>query len=465
MSDHHDPTTVVYVDVDSLRPDHVGVYGYDPPTTPNIDALAAEGVHFERAYAANSPCMPSRAALLTGRYGVANGIATHGPPAQTPEWPQTWRDFDGDAADFWTLPECFFQAGVPAVAVSSFPRHPAPWFYHLWDAFHQPREPEGAGEYFQTPRAEAVVDRALDVLDRHEACFLYVQLWDPHAPYNRTAEEVARFRDPPLPAHPTVDEIRAHGQRDTWRNPGDPDLASALRHSDHDAVTDRDALGELLAHYDAEVDHADRHVGRLLEGLRERGRYDETLVVLTADHGEAFGEHGLYREHWSTHEPTQRVPLVLKPPASAGAPTEPAGRDHLVTNVDLPPTVLDYAGLDVPDAWQGRSLRAPVEDPDGDWRDRVVVEHGLYTAQRAIRTDRWKLIHTRHSGDWDRPEWCLYDLQDDPLEQSDVTDEHPDAVERLRSEMADWVDAHVGRGGDPLAEVAADGPWGLRYAE
>lgn len=239
---------VLFVDVDSLRPYHVGAYGYDSPTTPTIDALAADAVRFERAYAANSPCMPSRAALLTGRYGVANGIETHGPPAQVVSGPDAWRDFDGDPAEWWTLPECFFRARIPAVAVTSFPRHPAPWFYDVWDEFHQPREPAGRGEYFQTVRAEAVVD------------------------------------------------------------------------------------------------------------------------------------------------------------------------------------------------------------------------HGLYTAQRAIRTDRWKLVHTLHDGPWDLPEWSLYDLDADPWEQADVAGEQPEVVERLRREMAVWTQRHVGRDGDPLREVAREGPWGLSYA-
>jgi len=485
----------VVVDVDSLRQDHLGAYGYDRPTSPRIDEFAADAVRFDRAYVANSPCIPSRAALLSGRYGVSNGIETHGPRAQVLSSPQTWESFDGNryraARAYQTLPEAFFDAREAAVAVSSFPRHPAPWFYHLWTDYRHPREPAERGEYFQTPRAETVTDLAVEALDDVDRRgdgdgLLYVQYWDPHAPYNRTDEEVERFRGGDLPPFPTAEQIETHREWDRWRSASDPDLARSLRYSDYDEVENREALGELLANYDAEIHYVDRQIGRLLDELRDRGVYEDALVVLTADHGEEFGEHGCYREHWSTHDGTQRVPLLVKPPAdavpdsgadvSAAADSAPAGatRDHLVTNVDLAPTVADYAGLDAPDAWQGESLRPVVEtvdgtdsgmddvDPDGDdWRDRIVVDHGLYTAQRAVRTDRWKFVRTYNEGAWDLPERALFDLEADPWEQENVAGEHPEVVAELERELASWVEAHVGVTGDELREVARRGPAGL----
>lgn len=121
-----------------------------------------------------------------------------------PQWKKSW---DVDAQDYLTLPELFFENRIQTGAVSSFPRHPSPWFYHLWHEFVQPQEPETDGrETFQTPCGETVADRALDFLVHHadEDFFLYAQFWDSHAPYKRSDEEIQRFRgDYPHRIRPT----------------------------------------------------------------------------------------------------------------------------------------------------------------------------------------------------------------------------------------------------------------------
>jgi arylsulfatase A-like enzyme len=443
---------VIYIDVDSFRPDHVGAYGYAPPTTPNIDAFAEDAVRFDTAYSANSPCIPSRAGTLSGRYGLTNGVETHGRLGMTMNAPES------GGSPFGTLPELFFDEFVHAAAVASFPRHPAPWFYHVWDEFHHPRE-ESADEGMQSVRAERVADRALDVLDRNAADDLYlqVQFWDPHGQYRRSDEEVEAFRgETPVPPYPTAGQIAEHLEWGTWRYPQDAAIDDTVQYTDHDGIENREALAECLAHYDAEIRYADHHVGRLLDDLQDRGLYDDSLVVLAADHGEEFGEHGLYREHGNVHDPTQRIPLFVKPPGGAGG----RSRSEVVTNVDIAPTVADYAGLDAPDAWQGRSLCPLVEGEDPEWRDGVVIDHGLYTAQRGYRTERWKLVYTLHAGYWPgvTPEWQLYDMEADPHEQDDIADERPGVVAELRDRMASWVGRFRGRDEDALYEVAREGP-------
>ncbi|MFC7157519.1 sulfatase [Halomarina halobia] len=449
---------VVYIDIDSLRADHVGTYGYDAPTTPNLDEFAADAVAFDNAYVANSPCLPSRAALLSGRYGMRNGVETHGPrsqrldhPVNDVDWAGTWSDHV-PSRPWWSLPRLFYEERVPTLAVSSFPRHPAPWFHDTWHEVHQPQEPSGGYESFQTPRAESVVDRAIDVLTRYEDrnFFAYIQLWDPHGPYLRSHEEVEAFADVPMPEYPTADAIADHQCWNAWRS------------ADHMDVNDRNDLRELIANYDAEIRYTDRHAGRLLAYLKSNNVYDNSLIVVTADHGEEFGEHGLYREHWSTHDGTQRVPLLVKPPADTDY--EPGHRPQLVTNVDMAPTLAAYAGLDAPPRWQGDSLRAVLESADEPWRDAVVFDHGLYTAQRAIRTDRWKLIKTYHAGMWEGPipDVQLYDMEADPWEQSDLSELELEVVDRLECKMAVWVEEHLGSDEDALRTVATHGPAGYR---
>ena len=449
---------VVYIDIDSLRPDHIGTYGYDAPTTPNLDEFAEECITFERAYVANSPCLPSRAAFLSGRYGLQNGVETHGPqsqqlnhPSNEVDWAGTWGDHVPER-QWWTLPRLFYEERIPTVAISSFPRHPAPWFHDTWHEVHHPQEPVGKNESFQTSRAKSVVDDAIDVLARYEGgdYFAYVQLWDPHGPYLRSEEEVAAFEDVPMPPHPTADQIADHQEWNAWRS------------ADHMGVQDRDDLRQLIANYDAEIHYADYHVGRLLEYLQNNGLYEDTLIVVTADHGEEFGEHGLYREHWSTHDGTQRVPLLVKPPTDTEY--ESGRRSQLVTNVDMAPTLAAYTGLEIPARWQGDSVRPLLELADEPWRNAIVFDHGLYTAQRAIRTDPWKLVKTYHAGMWKSivPETQLFDMNADPWEQLDLSETNPDVVSRLEDQLTDWVGEHQESDRDALQTVSKRGPAGYR---
>jgi arylsulfatase A-like enzyme len=269
-------------------------------------------------------------------------------------------------------------------------------------------------------------------------------------PYNRSPAEVDAFDNGHVPPYPTSEQIDDHQERDTWRA------------AETEGVEDREDLARLLARYDAEINYVDSQLGRLVDWLRRAGLYEESLIVVTADHGEEFGEHGLYREHWSTHDGTQRVPLLVKPPADE--PVEPGRREHLVTNVDMAPTLADYAGLDAPAQWQGRSLRPVVEDGDAPGRDHIVFDHGLYTAQRAVRTHRWKFIRTYNDGVWDLSDRQLFDMHEDPWEQENVAGDHPDVVADLETEMLRWAETHVGRAEDELRALAREGPAGLDWA-
>ncbi|MFC6723168.1 sulfatase [Halobium palmae] len=443
---------ILHIDIDSLRPDHMGAYGYEQDTTPHIDALVDDGVAFTSAYAANSPCMPSRAGTMSGRYGIHNGVATHGRQGRILNSPHM-RDNERYDRSWWQLPELFFNNRVQTVGVSSFPRHPAPWFYHLWHEYYQPQEPAEEGAYFQTPEASEITDIALECLDENlpDDIYLYVQYWNPHTPYTRSKKEVAEFEDPPMPPYPTKSQIEDHLEWEKWRSAAQVDIKS------------RADLAEVLARYDAEIKHVDKHVGRLIEMLRQNEIYDETLVIVTADHGEEFGENGLYSEHGTVSEGTQRIPLIFKPPA--GESTDFGFRNHLTTNVDLAPTIADYCGLEPPATWQGDSLRPIIAGDEIGWRDHIVVEHGLYTAQRAIRTDRWKLVKTYNAGMWGDviDEIELYDMETDQWEQTDLSADHPEVIERLTADMAVWTEQHEGRQEDALKKAAREGPAGMKF--
>ena len=447
----------IIIDVDSLRFDQLGAYGQDQKITPEIDKLGDDSTVFTNAYTAGSPSMPSRASMLYARFPVHHHVETHGTMGQTMNHPYNWsfevkKNWKGDLRDWWSLPEALFRNGVETCAVSSASRYPAPWMFNFWSEYHQPEEPERDVSTFACVEAEEVTEIGLDFLeDTEDDFFLYLQFWDPHMPMQRPEEEVEKFEDMDIPEYPTEDQIENHQDWETKNSASEKE------------IEDREDLRQLYARYRAEVNYVDRQIGRIIEYLKEDGVYSDSLIILTADHGEEFGEHGIYQEHWSTNENIQRIPLFVKTP---GKNSEAGEIDELVSNTDLGATVLEYHGVEKPGKWQSRSLKPLIEDESFDWREFMVMDHGLHTAQRCIREGKWKMIQTLHPGDWDRriQEMQLFNIEDDPFEQENLALEKPKLVEKLKQKMDLWVDRRS-HNGDPLPQVADRGPAGFRYLE
>ena len=171
---------ILYLDIDTLRADHLGCYGYHRPTTPNIDALARDGVRFTNVYASDVPCLPSRTALITGTFGIRNGVVNHGGLAADLRPVGATRDFINWNAWFsWA--GALYNVGWHTASLSSFPfRHSATWWNSGFvEAMNLMRGMGGE-------RADQVLPGALDWLDRRgrgDRWFLHVHLWDPHTPY------------------------------------------------------------------------------------------------------------------------------------------------------------------------------------------------------------------------------------------------------------------------------------------
>jgi arylsulfatase A-like enzyme len=449
---------VIILDIDSLRADQLGAYGQEQEVSPNIDDLSEDCKIFTGSYVAGSPSMPSRASLLYGRFPVHHHVETHGTMGQTINHPYSWsfsakKQWEGDLREWWSLPEALFRNGVESCAVSSASRYPAPWMFNFWNRYVQPEEPDVDPSTFASVEAEEVVDHGLKFLEDSDGeFFLYLQFWDPHVPMQRPEEEVEEFKDMDIPDYPTKKQIEKHHSWETKNSASDKE------------IKDREDLRELYAEYRAEISYVDRQIGRIIEYLEEEeGIYDDSLIILTADHGEEFGEHGVYQEHWSTNEKIQKVPLLVKPPEDD---PEQESFDDLVSNVDLAPTVLGYFDLEVPGKWQGRSLKPLIENENFDWREFLVMDHGLHTAQKAIRDGKWKVIQTLHHGDWNGKlqEMQLYNVEEDPFEQENLALEKPKLVEKLKTKMDLWREQRM-HGSDPLKKVGERGPAGYRYLE
>jgi choline-sulfatase len=425
---------VIYIDIDSLRPDHLGCYGYPRPTSPNIDRLAEQGTRFTRCFASDSPCMPSRAATMSGTFGITNGVVTHGERGLILHGQED------------TLPNVLRRHHIPAVAISSFGRHPSPWFYVGWseciDPLGRPQFSTFYGSGFQQIAGEEIINQALEWLASHqqlEDFFLYVQLWDPHTFYEAPLSFVEAVRNTHYPEHPSAEEVEAHQQERLWHS------APAM------GVTSYEVWRKLVDEYDAEIRYADYQVGRLFDALQTLGLYDQATILLSADHGEELGEHGLYAEHGNVYNSTQYIPLIVRAPHGA---RREAVFDDLVYQVDIAATICEAFGIIPPSHWVCQSLLNPKHR-----RPYLVCGHGLYTAQRAVVTPEWKLIRTFDPGLWKIPPVQLFRMEDD-REQEDVAQAFPEHAGHLDTLLREWEDEYRVRY-DPMMINAAQGPQGL----
>jgi arylsulfatase A-like enzyme len=451
---------VLYIDIDSLRPDHLGCYGYHRPTSPNIDRLAADGLRFERLYVSDAPCLPSRTALWSGRHGLRTGVVGHGGTACEPFREGTERAWAGTFfEEGWMKP--LRDLGYHTATVSSFGERHGAW--HWYAGFNEILNCGKGG----METADEVVPLAIDWLARQggdRPWFLHVNLWDPHTPY-RTPED---FGDPfagmapPAWLTPAVLEkawagYGPHSAQEpsgyapdpqTWRRAPEPidGLAAATAWIDG---------------YDTGIRYADHHIGRLIEALKAAGLYDNTIIIIGADHGENLGELNIWGDHQTADEFTCRVPLIVRWPGEAGLQGVNAGLHY---HFDWAATLIERLGGQVPAVWDGRSFADVLERGEDGGRDALILSQGAWAAQRAVRFrhdgDDWILLRTYHDGHKDLPPLMLFNLTRDPHEQADLAAERPDLVALALARLETWLaetmalsDTDV----DPLVTVMREG--------
>ena len=411
---------VVLITCDTLRADRLGVYGYGEPTSPQLDALAREGLVFDAAYSSAPWTRPALSSLMTGRYAEEVGAA----PGNLRRMP----------AAVETLAERVSAAGIATAAVVSngliVAPPPAAGPVDLAQGFATYDDAMTAMELNRAmPERPApdTTDAALAWLARHAQagggrCFLWVHYQDPHGPYTPPAELAGAFETPAAEVGterllPIGANMRGKGQIPLYqRLERAPGVAEQRPH----VYRDR---------YDAEIAFFDRELGRLLDALRGDPAWASTLVIFSADHGESLGE----GDHWFCHgENVQRetvhVPFVVRYPAGWRGPRS-VERDgyarvaEVVGHVDVWPTVLTAFGLD-PAGSRGLAL------VDGRLPDERVLAQSFLPGQEqrlqwAVTDGRWRMVWgadaLKH----------LYDLADDPGETRDVAAAHPDVVERL----------------------------------
>ncbi len=456
---------VLLIDIDSQRPDHLGCYGYHRSTSPNIDSIAARGTRFDRCYVSDSPCVPGRASMFGGMFGINSGVATHWGPGSSYRLPADIH-VEREGGLTLTMARNFLANGYHTASVSSFAdRHHAFWHTSGFREYHHHTLKRG------NETADEVNAAALPVLERicqQTDWLMHVNYWDPHRMYRVPDEWMNKFAGERPPDWPTQAVLDSQQELTGPFTPPAlvpyPDRESGeMVHWPFDQTAH---FEEWINGYDGSIAYVDFHIGQLLEVLGRHGVLDDTCIIVTADHGEGQGEHGIYGDHCNGYEAPHHIPLIVSYP---GRVAEGQACDEFVYSLDIAPTLCELAGVEPQPGWDGQSLAPLLAEPAGaefDGRDHLVLSHGLYACQRSVRTDRWLLTRTYHPGLFDYAPLSLYDMFADPRQESNVAADNPSAVAELDHLLLEWTHRHSGRPnhpGDPMAEVIASGPF--KYVE
>ncbi len=448
---------VLLLDLDTLRPDHLGCYGYGRNTSPNIDRIARDGVRFEQVYCSDAPCLPSRAALVTGRHGIHTGVVGHCGTAADMRLEGARREFATGLARGDSLWMQFRQAGLWTASVSPFAERHAAWWFHA--GFNETVNPGRRGN----ESAEEVTPFAIDWIRRNARrpdWLLHVNYWDPHTPYRAPAAFGNPFAGQPLPAWWNEEILARHRAGSGGHSARDLGMWTE---GDHAAfprypreIATEDDFRALIDGYDCGIRHMDDHIGMLLAALEHAGVMDDLAIIVTSDHGENLGELNCYGEHGTADAITHRVPLVVRWP---GCQVGGVDRD-LHYQFDLAPTLADLLGTTPSPRWDGRSFAPALRDGVPRGRDHLVLGQCCHGAMRSVRFDRWIWIRVYHDFFHLYPSEMLFDLERDPHEADDVAGRHPDVCARAARMLEDWharTITGVPGGVDPLQTVLREG--------
>lgn len=427
---------VLILDLDSLRPDHLGCYGYERNTSPNLDKIAAEGVCFTNYYTSDAPCLPSRTAFVTGQFGIHNGAVGHGGTAADLRHEGAKRDFQ-DRLVKDSLPGFLRTKGLRTALVSPFAERHSSWHFNA-----------GFSEIYNTGNcgmesAEEVTPTVLDWIERNgkeDNWCLYVNYWDPHTPYRVPADFGNPFETDPLPEWINEGILEAHkkcvGPHSVheidmyWSDP----LPQFPRYPVE--IKDMDGMEKMFDGYDCGIRYMDEHVGIVLKGLEDQGVLEDTIVIVTADHGENMGELGIYGEHGTADHGTCRIPMIIRWPGVTSG-----GFEHgLHYSLDLAPTLAEMLDSQPRESWDGKSYASALRGGHESGREYLVISQCAHVCQRGVRFGDWMYIRTYHDGYHLFDKEMLFNLRDDPHEQVNLASERRDICKEAVYYLNEWHD-------------------------
>jgi N-acetylglucosamine-6-sulfatase len=429
---------VIFILTDDHRYDAMGfLKGQSWLQTPQMDRMAAEGVHFKNAFVTTALCSPSRASILTGVYAHRHRIVDNNTPI--PEGTTFFPSYlqkNGYKTGFFGK----WHMGAET-------DEPKPGF-DQWVSFR------GQGTYLPSPNGlnvngkkvpqkgyitDELTQYALDwmrTIPKDQPYFLYLSHKAVHSEFIPADRHKGKFKDQKFVYPPTMQasgEMAQHrpmwvqNQRNSWHGVEYP------YHSELD-------IEDYYKRYAETLLGVDESIGAVFDELRKRGELDSTLVIYMGDNGFAFGEHGLIDKR-TAYEESMRVPMLARCPELFGG-----GKTvkEVVANLDIMPTVFDVTGTPVPKGLDGRSWLPIVQGRSTEWRKELLYEYywernfPQTPTMHALREDRYKFI--RYQGIWDVDE--LYDLQEDPLESRNLifSEKHQEIVKRMREKLFDILE-------------------------
>lgn len=432
---------IIFIMTDTQRTDMVGCYGYPEMKTPSIDALAAKGVRYDRAYSCQPVCGPARSAIFTGTYPHSNGAWGNSMPlgANVKTVGQRLSDnrfhtayvgkYHLDGGDYFGL-------GVAADGWD-----PDYWYdmkNYLDELSTEERYKSRQTETMETENwpqektfAHRVSNKAIAFLENHQEddYFLVVSYDEPHDPFICPEPFASMYKDYEFPKSENIwDDLE-----------NKPDLLKAWAGKSLEA--DKDALRIMPQYFLGCNSFVDHEIGRVLEKIEEVA--PDALIIYTSDHGDALHSHSLQAKGPSMYDEIARIPLIIYDPKS----TSPGGSvcPHPASHIDLTPTILDYAGIRQPKLLEGISMRPMIEDPGHKMHDYIFTEFNRYEVDhdgfggfqpmRACYDGRYKLSLFLLSQDE------MYDLESDPYEMHNLIDSahHQEIRKRLHDAILDWM--------------------------
>jgi len=444
---------ILWIDIDTLRADHLGCYGYLRNTSPNLDRVAREGVRFEHCYVSDAPCLPSRAALHHGRFGFHTGAINHSGSYADPYKEGPTRGFKNSAAYKKFVEVLQKGAGLYTGTVSSFAgRHSSWWFlagYHeVYDCG------KSGGEL-----ASEVAPKALDWLERNGAkddWFLHFNCWDPHRGYRTPPEYGNPFEDAPIETWLTQELIdrqrQTYGTRSAlWPRGREGEVPAR----EVEQIRNTDDYKVWIDGYDTGIRYADEQIGRIFAKLEALGVYEDTAIVISSDHGENQGELNVYGDHHTADLITSRVPMIVKWPG-----VKPRVDNGFHYQFDIAATILELLGQDVPGRWDGVSFKDAFLAGRDEGREYLVVSQAAWSCQRAVIWDDFILIKSYMDGLKDYPEHMLFNWREDPHELNNLAESMPAKLNEGLAKLQCWIDEQMASADvkeDPMMKVIEEG--------
>ncbi len=447
---------IIFIVVDALRPKNLGCYGYRKNISPTIDEISKKGLLFRDAYSTTNATDPSLTTIFSGRFGRSHGIMEHGALLQSEEVANYLRTVH-------TLPEILKRNGYKTFAIDWLGRwHAKGYDYYSGILRAESRWGKGLtygqtrGHVAEKPRrgplkylplimsrvtslvkqphiiprtdiygdANIVTQKAIDTIKENleHNFFLFIHYWDTHFPYN-SPDNGGEGRD-------RLDR----SSREQLKR---------VRHKGRDKqIQLLGGIEKVLDMYDGSITLVDREIGKLVAAMTDLGILENSLIILTADHGESLTEHDIYFDHHGLYNETIHIPLILR---YAGLPQGKVVKGF-VQHPDITPTILDILEIKSDEDYDGKSL-TPLIYRNEQINPTIYAEETHSEIKQTVATPKYKYIrapskkdavckycHTIHGGIEE-----LYDLAKDPGETINVVDKHPAEVEKLKNDLAQRI--------------------------